>query len=159
METLTALCRKQCMHCHFLTVSFIPIFQFQYILWERITESPVVFFPFFFFFFKHTYYNTSYWKKDAITLVCETGIKFMGDFLAPFIYMVRKGNRHYFHVVGNVLLGFYVKACFNHLTIFATWVLNDCSFWIFIMGGKIAAVLRPTGGSFTRMNTEQASSK
>lgn len=44
----------------------------------------------------------------------------MGDFLALLIYVVRKGNRHYFHVVGNVLLSFYVKTCFNHLTIFAT---------------------------------------
>jgi len=74
METLTALCRKQCMHCHILTVC--PLYPFFSILIHFVTEDyrkPCCLFSFF-FFFKHAYCNTSYRKKDAITLVCETGI-------------------------------------------------------------------------------------
>lgn len=36
--------------------------------------------------------------------------------------------------------GFHVRVCFHHLTIFATWVLNDCSLWIFMMWSGALAV-------------------
>lgn len=49
METPTALCSKQCMHCHILTVCPLYPFFNSNTFCERITESPVVFFSFFFF--------------------------------------------------------------------------------------------------------------
>lgn len=39
-------------------------------------------------------------------------------------------------------IGFRVRVCFNHLTIFATWVLTDCSLWIFMMWSEAAVVLK-----------------
>ena len=35
--------------------------------------------------------------------------------------------------------GLGVHVHFNHLTIFATWVLNDCSFWIFMRWSEAAS--------------------
>lgn len=74
METLTALCRKQCMHCLILTVC--PLYRFfdSNTFCDRGLQKALLYFFPFFFFFKHTYYNTSYREKDAITRVCETGI-------------------------------------------------------------------------------------
>lgn len=71
METLTALCRKQCMHCHILTVCPLCPFFNSNTFCERGLQTAL---SFLFFFFKHTYYKTSYRKKDAIMLVFETGI-------------------------------------------------------------------------------------
>lgn len=68
METLTALCRKQCMHCHILTVCPLYSFFNSNTFCERGLQKALLSFqppP----CFKHTYYNTSYRKKDAITLV------------------------------------------------------------------------------------------
>lgn len=49
METLTALCRKQCMHCHILTVC--PLYRFfnSNTYCERgLQKALLYFFPFFF---------------------------------------------------------------------------------------------------------------
>lgn len=50
METLTALCRKQCMHCHILTVC--PLYRFfnSNTFCDRgLQKALLYFFPFFFF--------------------------------------------------------------------------------------------------------------
>lgn len=50
--------------------------------------------------------------------------------------------------VAEMQTGFHVGVCFNHLTIFATWVLNDCSLWIFMMWSEAAAMHKACWGIF-----------
>lgn len=62
METLTALCRKQCMHCHISTVCPLYPFFNSNTFGERGLQKALLSFS---FFFKHTYYNTSYRKMRS----------------------------------------------------------------------------------------------
>lgn len=101
--------------------------------------------------FKTTCWLQHILQKDVRMLVYGTDAWFIGVPQDPAL-LWSEGHR-----MGNLCcnqglrvaemeIGFHVRVCFNHLQIFATWVFNDCSLWIFMMWSETAAELRACGG-------------
>lgn len=128
------------------SASFMLNYEPTCILRERTTEGPVV-------FLKTTCWLQHITQGDVRMLVYGTDAWFRA---APqdSPRMRSEGQRtgdlgcNQGFWVAEMQIGFHVGVCFNHLTISATWVLNDCSLWIFMLWSEAAAMHKACWGIF-----------